>query len=73
MSRGQAKREINLEEFKDQMKDIYSTSVGTGTLDEAPGAYKPARIIEEAIGPTATIIGRIKPILNMKDSKGDND
>ena len=45
--------------------------VGTGTLDEAPGAYKPARIIEEAIGPTATIIGRIKPILNMKDSKGD--
>jgi RNA-splicing ligase RtcB len=73
MSRGQAKREINLEEFKDQMKDIYSTSVGTGTLDEAPGAYKPARIIEEAIGPTATIIGRIKPILNMKDSKGDDD
>jgi Uncharacterized conserved protein len=72
MSRGQAKREINLEEFKDQMKDIYSTSVGTGTLDEAPGAYKPARIIEEAIGPTATIIGRIKPILNMKDSKGDD-
>ena len=73
MSRGQAKREINLEEFKDQMKDIYSTSVGTGTLDEAPGAYKPARIIEEAIGPTATIIGRIKPILNMKDSKGDDN
>ena len=26
-----------------------------------------------AIGPTATIIGRIKPILNMKDSKGDDD
>ena len=73
MPRGQAKREINLEEFKDQMKDIYSTSVGTGTLDEAPGAYKPARIIEEAIGPTATIVGRIKPILNMKDSKGDDD
>lgn len=73
MSRGQAKREINLEEFKSQMVGIYSTSVGSGTFDEAPDAYKPAQVIENAIGPTATIVGRIKPIHNMKDSQGEDD
>jgi tRNA-splicing ligase RtcB (3'-phosphate/5'-hydroxy nucleic acid ligase) len=73
MSRGQAKRAIDINAFKEQMKDIFSTSVGQGTLDEAPDAYKPAQVIEEAIGPTATILCRIKPIMNMKDSEGDDD
>ena len=66
LSRSQAKKRIDLATFKEQMKDIYSTSVCAGTLDEAPDAYKDAKLIEEAIGPTATIIDRIKPILNMK-------
>jgi len=68
MSRGVAKRDLDLDRFKDQMKDIYSTSVGTSTLDEAPDAYKDPKIIEDAIGPTATILKRVKPILNMKDA-----
>lgn len=33
--------------LKQQMVGIYSTSVGSGTLDEAPDAYKPAKIIVE--------------------------
>ena len=73
MSRSQAKKILNVEEFKQQMKEVFSTSVGIGTLDEAPGAYKPASFIEEAIQPTATIISRIKPIHNMKDSEGRED
>ena len=73
MSRSQAKRSIDLELFREQMKGIYSTSVGMGTLDESPDAYKDAKIIEEAIDPTATIIDRIKPIHNMKDSLGKDD
>jgi hypothetical protein len=48
------------------MEGIYSTSVCQGTLDEAPDAYKDCKVIEEAIEPTAVIIDRIKPILNMK-------
>jgi hypothetical protein len=48
------------------MKDVYSTSVCAGILDEAPDAYKDSKLIEETIAPTATIIDRIKPILNMK-------
>jgi len=67
MSRSQANKVLDLEEFKNQMKDIYSTSVGKNTLDEAPGAYKDSSIIENTISPTAIIRDRIKPILNLKD------
>lgn len=70
MSRAQAKKCVELENFKNQMSGIYSTSIGEGTLDEAPDAYKPSKVIEYAIEPTATIIGRIKPIHNMKDYLG---
>jgi RNA-splicing ligase RtcB len=71
LSRGQAKKHIALDTFKEQMKDVYSTSVCAGTLDEAPDAYKDAKFIEEAIAPTAKIIGRIKPILNMKATEAE--
>ena len=67
MSRSQANKRLDVEEFKEQMSNVYSTSVGKSTLDEAPGAYKDSKIIEEAITPTATIIDKIKPIHNMKD------
>lgn len=66
LSRGQAKKRIDLETFKTQMEGIFSTSVGQGTLDEAPDAYKDCKVIEEAIEPTAVILDRIKPVLNMK-------
>lgn len=68
LSRSQAKKKLNLDEFKEQMFGIFSTSVGNSTLDEAPNAYKDSKIIEEAIEPTAIIIDKIKPIHNMKDS-----
>jgi len=66
MSRTEAKKKISLETFKDQMKDVYSTSVGVGTLDEAPDAYKDSKVIEEAIHPTAKIINRVVPFINLK-------
>ncbi len=46
-SRSQAKAELDLEVFKEQMKDVYSTSVGQATLDEAPDAYKSITQIAE--------------------------
>ena len=67
MSRSKAKESIDIDRFKKQMEGIYSTSVCKGTLDEAPDAYKDASMIEEAIEPTATIIDRLKPLLNIKD------
>ena len=41
MSRSRAKELINMEEYKNSMKDIYTTSVSESTIDEAPFAYKP--------------------------------
>ena len=40
MSRSQAKSSFTVSEFKKQMKNIYTTSVNTETLDECPMAYK---------------------------------
>jgi tRNA-splicing ligase RtcB len=71
MSRGDASRKIDLEKFQFRMKGIVSTSVCKSTLDESPQAYKDPKMIEEAIAPTATIIDRVKPILNLKDG-GDS-
>ena len=70
LSRSAAKREVKLEDFEKSMQGIFSTSIGLGTLDESPMAYKDSKMIEEAIEPTAEIIAKIKPILNMKDSEG---
>ena len=72
MSRAQAKKTIKLDDFTKQMDGIFSTSVCNQTLDEAPDAYKDAKVIEAAIEPTATILLKIKPVMNMKDGGGTN-
>lgn len=67
MSKSQAKATLDIEKFRHQMEGIYSTSICHGTLDEAPDSYKNSKMIEEAIQPTATIIDRLIPVLNIKD------
>ena len=69
MGRRQAHKNLNFEEFKEQMKDVYSTSVLAETLDEAPNAYKPMNEIIEAIADTVEIVDIIKPIYNFKSHK----
>lgn len=66
MSRGEAKASFTVSEFKKQMTGIYSTSVGRGTLDECPMAYKGMNDIVDNIGETAEIAEVIKPIYNFK-------
>ena len=66
MSRGEAKESFTVSEFKKQMKGIYSTSVGRGTLDECPMAYKGMDDIVNNIGDTAEIADIIKPVYNFK-------
>lgn len=65
-SRKEAFRRFTLEEFQEQMKDIYTTTVNKDTLDECPMAYKTIDDIVENIEPTAEIIKIIKPIYNFK-------
>ena len=68
MSRGEAKRTFEMEDFTDTMKGIYSTSVLESTLDESPFAYKPMQEIIDAIGETVDIVKHIKPVYNFKAS-----
>jgi len=66
MSRSKAKETLDMTEFVESMKNIYTTSVVTETLDEAPQAYKPIEEIKAAITDTVDIIGMIKPLYNFK-------
>jgi tRNA-splicing ligase RtcB len=68
MSRSMAKRQLSVDEYRAQMTGIFTTSVGPGTLDEAPGAYKDAQTIIDAVAPTVTIVDRIRPVYNLKAS-----
>ena len=66
MSRAVAKATIDLEDYREQMQGIVTTSVSTNTLDEAPGAYKDAAEIESLIAPTAEVLDHLYPIYNLK-------
>jgi tRNA-splicing ligase RtcB len=66
MSRTAARNTLDMVSYAESMSSIYTTSVCEGTLDEAPGAYKPMAEIVERIGDTVEIISHIKPIYNFK-------
>lgn len=66
LSRSKAKETINLDDFKDVMNGVYSTSVCKETLDESPFAYKKADDILKWIKDTVDVVNIIKPIYNFK-------
>lgn len=66
MSRAQAKKQFSVDEFKDSMSGIFSTSIGNDTLDECPMAYKPMQSIVDNISDTVEIVNVIRPIYNFK-------
>lgn len=66
LSRSDAKELIDLEEYRESMKGIYSTSVGTGTIDESPMAYKDPKEILKLIADTVEVDYFIRPVINMK-------
>ena len=68
-SRSAAKELISLEEFRESMKGIYTTSVNNSTIDESPMAYKPMEEIIEKINDTVEIDRIIKAIYNFKASE----
>ena len=68
LSRTQAKKEIDLETYKESMKNVWTSSVSKDTLDEAPDAYKSAEMIVEAIQETVEVDFIGKPVYNFKAS-----
>ena len=69
MSRSAAKETLKMEDFKKSMEGIYTTSVSTSTIDEAPMAYKPAEDILENIKDLCEVVSIIKPVWNVKASE----
>ena len=68
MSRHAARENLNLEEYQETMKGIYTTSVNAATIDEAPMAYKSLDDIIDVIRESVDIIDIMKPIYNFKAS-----
>ena len=54
------------------MKDVYSTTVCSATLDESPQAYKDPNEILELIEPTVDVLFLMKPIINIKATESED-
>ena len=66
MSRIEAKKIVSMDDYKQSMNGIYTTSVSEDTLDECPMAYKPMEEILKNIKPTVSVEKIIKPTYNFK-------
>lgn len=68
LSRGEAKRKLNVEAFQADMRSagVYTTSADATTLDEAPAAYKDMQVILDCIKDTVDVVDMIRPVYNFK-------
>lgn len=65
-SRGDAKRNFSMDEFKEKMQGVYSSCVNEATIDESPMAYKPFQEIVDNMKDTVDVVTRLMPIYNYK-------
>lgn len=66
LSRNKAKQLITMEDYRKSMEGIYSSCINIHTIDESPFAYKDSDYIINAITPTAKILFKVQPVLNIK-------
>lgn len=66
LSRTQAKRQLRMKDYKEEMRGVYSTCICPETIDESPSAYKPTEEIIEAIEPTCRVLYRLVSKINLK-------
>lgn len=66
MSAKEAKSSITLEDFEASMKGIYSTTVNSFTIDEAPFVYKPMSEITKFLSETVEVTQFTKPVYSFK-------
>lgn len=69
MSRTKARETLSMSDYAHSMDGIFTTSVSSDTIDEAPMAYKPAEEIIKYIEPTVEILRILKPVYNFKASE----
>ena len=68
MSRSKAKESLDMEEYRNEMAGVYTTSVNEKTLDESPMAYKSLDDIIDVIQDSVDVIDIMKPVFNFKAS-----
>lgn len=66
LSRTKAKQLLQLNDFTNSMKHVYTTSVNQDTIDESPLAYKTMQEIIENTTETIDIQSVLKPVYNFK-------
>lgn len=65
-TRDVARNKISMKEFKEAMENVYSTSVNTFTVDEAPQSYKDSETIKSLLGDSVEILEQLYPIINIR-------
>ena len=73
MRRSEAKASISIEEYREAMRGIYTTSVNESTLDESPMAYRGIDDILDTVEPTVEVVDVVTPVYNFKASKATVD
>ena len=66
LKRTDVKSRHTVSEFKKEMKGIYSTCIGSDTLDEAPFAYRAVDDILKQIGDTVEVTEVLKSVYSFK-------
>ena len=66
INRQEAYHKLKLQDFEQEMKSVYSTSVRLETLDEAPMVYRDINIMKEALKDTINLNLMLAPLVNLK-------
>jgi len=61
---------LSLDEYRKQMRGIWSSVICKDTLEESPMAYKKPKDVLDYIGDTVEIEQRLKPLYNFKAADG---
>jgi RNA-splicing ligase RtcB len=59
-------RSLSLDEYRKEMRGVWSSVLCKDTLEESPMAYKKARDVLDYIGETVEVEQRLKPLYNFK-------
>ena len=59
-------RYLSLDEYRKEMRGIWSSVIGKDTLEESPMAYRKSRDVLDFIGETVEVTQRLKPVYNFK-------
>jgi RNA-splicing ligase RtcB len=68
MGRMVAKRTLDLKDFEDSMKGVWTSCVNKDTIDESPMVYKDHTVIQSLISDTVEITNVLVPVYNFKAS-----